>query len=152
MKALYPGSFDPPHLGHLDLIRRAAALVEQLTVGIAENPDKRPFLSVERRIALLRAECHGLANVSVVSYQGATVSFARAHGIDVLIRGLRNANDLEAEQAMAQVNRANGFDTLLLPSASEHIHISSRMVRMVIEARLPIDGLVSPAIAQALAR
>jgi pantetheine-phosphate adenylyltransferase len=150
MKALYPGSFDPPHLGHLDLIRRAAVLVQHLVVAIAVNPDKQPFLPTEQRIALLRGECRDLANVSFASYEGATVNFARANGVAVLIRGLRNANDLEAEQAMAQVNRANGLDTLLLPSASEHIHISSRMVRMVAEARLPLSGLVSASVARAL--
>ena len=151
MKALYPGSFDPPHLGHLELIRRAAALVDELVVGIAVNPDKAPYLAIEQRLALLRADCAELRNVSVVSYQGATVQAARALGAGALLRGLRNANDLEAEQAMAQVNRAHGFDTLLLPSASEHIHISSRMVRLVVEARLPLAGLVSPGVAQALA-
>ncbi len=150
MKALYPGSFDPPHLGHLELIRRAAALVDELVVGIAVNPDKAPYLAIEQRLALLRADCATLRNVSVVSYQGATVQAARALGAGALLRGLRNANDLEAEQAMAMVNRANGFETLLLLSSSEHLHISSRLVRLTADAGLDLTGLVGPRVAAAL--
>ncbi len=150
MKALYPGSFDPPHLGHLELIRRAAALVDELVVGIAVNPDKTPYLAIEQRLALLRADCAELGNVSVVSYQGATVQAARALGAGALLRGLRNANDLEAEQAMAMVNRANGCETLLLLSSSEHLHISSRLVRLTADAGLELTGLVGPRVAAAL--
>ena len=152
MKALYPGSFDPPHLGHLELIRRAAVLVDELVVGIAVNPDKAPYLPIEQRLALLRADCAELRNVSVVSYQGATVQAARALGAGALLRGLRNANDLEAEQAMAMVNRANGFETLLLLSSSEHLHISSRLVRLTADAGLDLAGLVGPRVAAALRR
>ncbi len=151
MKALFPGSFDPPHLGHLDLIRRAAALLDELVVGVAGNPDKQAFLAVDERIALLRADCAGLAGVRVAAYQGATTAFAAANGCRVLVRGLRNANDLEAEQAMAEINRGNGLDTLLLPAQSRHIHLSSRLVRQVFQARLPLEGLVSAGVAAALA-
>jgi pantetheine-phosphate adenylyltransferase len=151
MKALFPGSFDPPHLGHLDLIRRAAALMDELVVGVAGNPDKQAFLTVDERIALLRADCAGLATVSVVGYQGATTAFAAANGCGVLVRGLRNAGDLEAEQAMAEINRGNGLDTLLLPAQSRHIHLSSRLVRQVCAAALPLEGLVSAGVAAALA-
>ncbi len=151
MKALFAGSFDPPHLGHLDLIRRAVALLDELVVGVACNPDKQGFLAPEQRVALLRGECAGLANVRVATYQGATTAFAAANGCGVLLRGLRNAADLEAEQAMAEVNRAQGLDTLLLPSRSSHLHLSSRLVRQVLSARLPLDGLVSPGVAAALA-
>src|SRR5271170_4610099 len=119
MRALFPGSFDPPHLGHLDLIRRAAALLDELVVGVAGNPDKQAFLAVDERIALLRADCAALATVRVVGYQGATTTFAAANGCGVLVRGLRNAGDLEAEQAMAEINRGHGLDTLLLPARSQ---------------------------------
>jgi pantetheine-phosphate adenylyltransferase len=152
MKALYPGSFDPPHLGHLDLIRRAAPLVGELLVGIAENPDKHAFLALQQRVALLSRDCAALPGVSIVSYAGATVSFARAQGCTVLVRGVRNAGDWQTEQAMAEVNRSHGLDTLLLPSASSHIHISSRLIRQVLDAGLPLTGLVSPTVASALAQ
>lgn len=152
MRALFAGSFDPPHLGHLDLIGRAAALMDELVVGVAGNPDKRAFLSVDQRIALLRADCAGLATVRVVGYLGATTAFAAANGCGVLVRGLRNANDLEAEQAMAEINRGNGLDTLLLPAQSRHLHLSSRLVRQVLAAKLPLAGLVSAGVAAALAQ
>jgi pantetheine-phosphate adenylyltransferase len=152
MRALFPGSFDPPHLGHLDLIRRAAALMDEVVVGVAGNPDKQAFLAVAERIALLHADCAGLATVRVVGYQGATTAFAAANGCGVLVRGLRNAGDLEAEQAMAEINRGNGLDTLLLPARSEHVHLSSRLVRQVLAAQLPLAGLVSAGVAEALAR
>jgi pantetheine-phosphate adenylyltransferase len=150
MKALYPGRFDPPHLGHLDLIRRAAKLADELVVGVVTEPGKPAFLPAPRRVALLHAACAGLTNVSVVAYRGATVAFARKHGVTVLVRGLRGAADLEAERVMAEVNRANGFDTLFLASAVQHIHLSSSMVRRVVELGLPLTGLVPAGVAKGI--
>lgn len=150
-KALYPGSFDPPHLGHLDLIRRAAAQVDHLVVGVALNPDKQPLLSADQRVALLTALSRDLGNVSAVAYQGATVAFAKAQGCTVLIRGLRNAADLDAEFGMAQVNRANGLDTLFLVSDAAHQHLSSRLVKLVASAGLALDALVPSAVLAVLA-
>lgn len=151
MNLLFPGSFDPPHRGHLDLIRRAAALCELLVVGVTANPDKHHCLSPEQRVALLAAECADLVNVRVVTYRGATIAYAKEHGLDAIVRGLRNANDLELEQAMAQVNRDNGVDTLLLTCDSAHLHLSSKLVRLVAQAGLPLDALVTPRVAVALA-
>jgi len=145
-KALYPGSFDPPHLGHLELIRRAAAQVDHLVVGVALNPDKQPLLSADQRVALLNALGRDLGNVSAVAYQGATVTFAKAQKCTVLVRGLRNAADLDAEFGMAQVNRANGLDTLFLVADAAQQHLSSRLVKLVGAAGLPLDALVPPAV------
>lgn len=150
MKALYPGSFDPPHLGHLDLIRRAAAQVDHLVVGVALNPDKQPLLSAERRVGLLTELSRELGNVSAIAYAGATVTFAKAQGCTVLVRGLRNAADLDAEFGMAQVNRANGLDTLFLVSDAAQQHLSSRLVKLVANAGLPLDALVPRAVLAAL--
>ena len=150
MKALYPGRFDPPHLGHLDLIRRAAALADKLVVGVAIEPGKPAFLTPHRRVALLRTACADLPNISVVAYRGATVAFARKHNVTVLVRGLRGAADLEAERVMAEVNRANGFDTLFLASAVQHIHLSSSMVRRVVKLGLPLTGLVTVGVAKGI--
>lgn len=149
--ALYPGSFDPPHLGHLDLIRRAAAQVDHLVVGVALNPDKQPMLSAEQRIALLTTLARELKNVTAISYAGATVAFAKAQGCTALIRGLRNAADLDAEFGMAQVNRANGLDTLFLVADAAHQHLSSRLVKLVASAGLPLDALVPPAVLSVIA-
>lgn len=150
MKALYPGSFDPPHLGHLDLIRRAAAQVEHLVVGVALNPDKHPLLSADQRIALLTTLTRDLRNVSAIAYNGATVACAKAQGCTVLVRGLRNAADLDAEFGMAQVNRANGLDTIFLVADAAHQHLSSRLVKLAASAGLPLDALVPAAVAAVL--
>ncbi len=142
MKALYPGSFDPPHLGHLDVIQRAAKVCDQLVVGVAGNSEKKPFLPAMTRVDILRAECAGLRNVEVVQYSGATVHWAKANGVQTLVRGLRTASDLEAETPMAAVHRANGFETLFLLCDPALAHISSRMIRQVMAAGLSTDGLI----------
>ena len=142
MKALYPGSFDPPHLGHLDVIRRAARVCDQLVVGIAGNPEKKPFLPATARCDIVRAECAGLGNVEVVEYSGATVHWAKANGIQALVRGLRSASDLELEAPMAAIHRNLGFETLFLLCDPALAHVSSRMIRQVMAAGLPSDGLI----------
>jgi pantetheine-phosphate adenylyltransferase len=152
MKGLYPGSFDPPHVGHLDVIRRAAAQVDHLIVAVALNPDKKPLLSADQRVALLTTMCAELGNVTVMTYHGATVIFAKAQGCTVLLRGLRNAADLEAEFAMAQINRAHGIDTLFLLADAAQQHLSSRLVKQVAAAGLSLNALVPPAVATVLAR
>jgi pantetheine-phosphate adenylyltransferase len=142
--ALYPGSFDPPHRGHLDIIRRAAAACGQVVVAVARNHDKSSTHGVEQRLDWLRAMCAEVPGASVESYTGATVRFALSRGVGVLVRGLRNHADFEAEQAMATVNRAHGLDTLFLMTDPQHAHLSSRLVRMVLAAGLPISDLVPP--------
>lgn len=142
MKALYAGSFDPPHLGHIDVIRRAARICDQLVIGVAGNPEKKPYLPAMARAEVLRAECAGLRNLEVVQYTGATVQWARSNGVNALVRGLRSASDLEAEAAMATINRSNGFETLFLLCDPALSHVSSRMIRQVISAGLSTDGLI----------
>lgn len=143
MKALYPGSFDPPHLGHIDIIRRAAKLCDQLVVAIGGNSDKKPFLPALSRVEIIRAECASLRNVEVTQYSGATVHWAKQNGINVLIRGLRHAADLDAETPIATVNRLNGFDTLFLVGDAALAHISSRLIREVMSAGLSTDSLIA---------
>ena len=149
--ALYPGSFDPPHLGHLDLIRRASGLVARLVIGVGINPAKTPSLPAEQRLDLLRRDCAELANISVIAYQGATIHAARAAGAGVLVRGVRSGSDLESEATMAAIHRRLGLETLLLCADGAVAHVSSSAVRLCRSAGLPLDGLVSPAVAAALA-
>lgn len=151
MIALFPGSFDPPHRGHLDLIQRAAGLAERLVVAVAVNPDKRPFLPSATRVALLRAALTGFANVTVESYTGGTAAFAAARGARVLVRGVRGAADLEFERGMATVHRdAAGLETILLPGSGATGHLSSSLVRDAARAGLPLDSLLTPAVAAAV--
>lgn len=150
MKALYAGSFDPPHLGHLDVIRRAARVCERLVVGVAANPDKKPFLPASVRMQLLRESCAGLANVEIASYDGATVLWARANGVQALVRGLRTAADLDNEAPMATVNRANGFETLFLLCDPALAHVSSRIIRQALAAGLSSDGMIPDGVLRAI--
>jgi pantetheine-phosphate adenylyltransferase len=143
VKALYPGSFDPPHHGHIDVIRRAAKVCDQLVVAIAGNPEKKPYLPTMSRVEILRAECAALRNVEVLQYTGATVTWAKANGINALVRGLRTASDLENEAPMAAIHRSHGFETLFLVCDPALSHISSRMIRSVLAAGLPTDALMS---------
>ncbi len=153
MHVLFPGSFDPPHLGHADLIARSARLFTRLTVAIATNPDKKSFLPLARRLDLLRALAAPHANVDIASYDGATAAFARARGCVALLRGLRDGRDLTYEAGMAAVNReAGGVDTVFLVTAPAVSHLSSQLVRSAIAAGMPVDALVPPAVAAALNR
>jgi pantetheine-phosphate adenylyltransferase len=154
MRLLFPGSFDPPHLGHLDVMQRAAAIAHggggELLVAIAEHPDKPGWLPVSRRIALVQALCRDIPGTRVVSYRGATVRFAQEHAVTTLVRGLRNPLDFEHEKSMAEVNRSHGFDTMFFMTAGVHAHLSSHLVRAAHSAELPLTGLVPPLVASAL--
>lgn len=149
---LYAGTFDPPTLGHFDIITRAADFCERIYVGVASNPEKhRSLFSSEQRIQLLQAECLGMDNVEVCHIEGATVHAAAELKADVLIRGLRTSLDLDNERAMAEVNRANGFESLFLLTSGHLAHVSSSVVRQAFSAGLPLDGLVSDNIRDQLA-
>ncbi len=151
MIALFPGSFDPPHRGHLDLIQRAARLAKRLVVAVAVNAAKRPFLPSEQRVALLREACAHLDNVSVASYTGGTAAFAATQGATVLVRGVRGAADLDFERGMAAVHRAAaGLETVLLAGDGATGHLSSSLVREAARAGLALDTMLTPAVAAAV--
>ena len=150
MIACYAGSFNPPTLGHANIISRAQGLVTELVVAVGHNPIKSSGLSIEQRLHLLHHECAQFSNVRIEAYEGATVHFAKRIGAQVLIRGLRSYADFDHERAMAEINRRHGFETFFLVADTVHTNLSSTMVRQVIAADLPLDGLVSPAVAKAL--
>ena len=151
--ALFPGTFDPVTLGHLDLIRRAAALFGRVTVAVATNPEKRELLSLERRLELLGEVTAGVPGVAVARLEGLVVQGCRELGADVIVRGARTAVDFEYEAQMARSNRVMepGIDTVVLASSPEHAHISSTLVRQVADMGGPLEGFVPPAVARALA-
>jgi pantetheine-phosphate adenylyltransferase len=152
MHVLFPGSFDPPHLGHFDLVVRAAGLFERVTVGLGGNPEKKAFMPVERRLALLRSMVAGLGNVEVLAYEGQTAAFALKLGCQALLRGVRDGADLAYEHGMAAVNRDSGrIDTVFLLPAPAVSHISAALVRTALGAGLRVDNLLHPAVAAALA-
>jgi pantetheine-phosphate adenylyltransferase len=131
--ALYPGTFDPITNGHQDLVRRAAGIFEQVTVGIAANPNKTPMFSLEKRVELARAVLSDLPNVTVQGYSGLTVEFARQCGGAVVVRGLRAVSDFEFEFQLANMSRHldRGFETVFLTPQEQFTFISSTLVREI---------------------
>jgi pantetheine-phosphate adenylyltransferase len=149
--ALVPGSFDPPTRGHLDVIHRAAALFDRVVVAVVTNPGKAPLFAPEERVALLRSELAELGGVEVIAAEGLLVALAERLGITTVVKGLRGASDLDAELAMARMNRRmGGVETLLLPSDPAHADVSSSLVKEIARLGGPLDGVVPPAVAAAL--
>ena len=131
--AVYPGSFDPATLGHLDIIKRSASLVDELIVGVLVNKSKTPLFSLEERVNMLMNLTRNIPNVRVESFSGLSVDFVRQSGAGFIVRGLRAVTDFEYELQMAQTNRimAPGIDTIFLTTSLEYAYISSTIVREV---------------------
>lgn len=151
-KALFAGSFDPPSLGHLDIILRASKLVDKLVIGVAENGAKgAPMFSIKERMDMLAEITKDIPNVRVVSFTGLIVDYARNEQIDSLIRGLRPFSDHENEFCMAIANRKMGaIETLFLPSDDKFAHISSSIIRDVAYNGGDLDLFVPGSIQKAI--
>jgi len=141
--ALFPGSFDPPTRGHLAILRQAAALFDEVLIGLAENPGKRSFLPVAARLELLESLVRSFDNVRVAAYRGLTARFARERGATVLVRGLRDARDLAYERELACGNEVlgHGLTTVFLLAPGVESAVSSRLVREIVHAAGPEAAL-----------
>lgn len=130
---MYPGSFDPVTNGHMNIIRRAARIFDEVIVAVMYNPDKKGTFSFEERKEMLEKACRALDNVRVVTSDGLTAVLAKQMGACALIRGVRNVQDLETENAMAHINGmiAEGLDTVYFPAEMEKSSISSSYVRQL---------------------
>jgi len=146
VKALYPGTFDPPTNGHVDLIQRGAKIFDQLTVGILVNPVKNPLFTVEERLEMLKEATRSLGNVSVATFDGLMVEFARQMGATAVLRGIRAISDYEHEFQTALMNRrlAPEIETVFLQPAGRYSFVSSRMVKEVVSFGGDVSGLVPP--------
>jgi pantetheine-phosphate adenylyltransferase len=146
VKALYPGTFDPPTNGHLDLIHRGSKLFEHLTVGVLNNPGKNPLFTVAERVEMLRESTAAIPNVSVATFDGLMVEFARQLGATAVLRGIRAISDYEHEFQMALMNRrlAPEIETVFLQPAGRYSFVSSRMVKEVFSFGGDVSGLVPP--------
>lgn len=153
-KALIAGTFDPPSLGHLDIIKRASRLCDHLIIGIAVNPAKQAAFTVEERMEMLLTTTNTLSNIKIVAFTGLVVDFAREHQIDCLIRGLRSFADLDRELQLAAMNKQlSGIETFLLPGNPLYAPISSSLIRELAINQAPLDQLVpSEIIAKVLDR
>jgi pantetheine-phosphate adenylyltransferase len=146
VKALYPGTFDPPTNGHVDLIQRGARLFDHLTVAILVNPVKNPLFTIEERVEMLKEATSGLENVSVGTFNGLMVEYARREGVSAVLRGIRAISDYEYEFQMALMNRrlAPEIETVFLQPAGRFSFISSRMLKEVFSVGGDVTGLVPP--------
>lgn len=154
--ALYPGSFDPPTLGHLDVIRRARPLFDRLIVGIGNNSEKAPLFSVAERVKLLRVALKdGSLDAEVASFDGLAVEFARRSGARCILRGVRSSGDFEYELSMAHMNRhlLGEVETLFVMPSLPYSFISARLIREAGRYGASLEGLVPECIrAEVVAR
>jgi pantetheine-phosphate adenylyltransferase len=144
VKAIYPGSFDPVTYGHLDLIARSSKLFEHLVVAVLRNSSKNPLFNVEERVEMLTEGVAGFGNVSVCSFDGLLVDFARQQKAQAVLRGIRAISDYEYELQMAMMNRrlAPELETVFLMPDGKYSFLSSRLVKEVFELGGSVDGLV----------
>jgi len=150
--AIYPGTFDPPTLGHLDVVERAARLFDTLIVSIGVNSQKKPLLSVEQRLEALRRSTAHLPNVQVDTFSGLLVDYTLSKNAKSIVRGLRATADFEYEFQMAMVNRrlSDQVDTVFLMTKWEHSYLSSSIVREVAVLGGDYREMVHPAVAEIL--
>lgn len=130
-RAIYPGSFDPVTLGHLDIIKRASKIFDELIVGVLNNNSKSPLFSVEKRVKMLNDVVKDLPNVKVMSFEGLLVDFARKVDAQIIVRGLRAVTDFEYELQMSQTNTVlnENVDTIFFTTSLEYAYLSSSTVR-----------------------
>lgn len=155
--ALYPGTFDPVTLGHMDIIRRAVRLVDRLVIGVAINRDKGPLFSLEERVAMLEADCAEVTRetgveIVVHPFENLLIDCAHDVGAQILVRGLRSMADFEYEFQMVGMNRVmdESVEAVFLMADAQHQAIASRLVKEIARLGGDVTSFVSPAVAEAL--
>lgn len=151
--ALFPGSFDPFHNGHLEIVERASQLFDRVVVAAMRNPQKAgPLFSLPAREAMIEKSVAHIDNVEIVGLSTLVVTLAKEMGASVIIRGLRAVSDFENELQMAQMNRElSGIDTVFIPTSAEFSFLASRLLREVWHYGGDVSSMVPPAVAMALA-
>ena len=134
-KALFPGSFDPFTAGHLNILKRALTMFDEVIVAVGINQDKRGFFDMDQRIDIIRQAVKGLNGVSIIKYDNLTIDTCHEYGIHHMVRGVRNMIDFETERSIADANRklAPDVETIIIPTAQEFAHISSSAVRDILK-------------------
>jgi pantetheine-phosphate adenylyltransferase len=146
-RAVCPGSFDPVTNGHLDIVRRAAAIFDELVVATGTNPSKSRLFEADERLDMLREVCADLPNVTVSGFAGLIVDFCREIGAQAIVKGLRGGNDYEYELPMAQMNaHLTGVETVFLPTTASLGYVSSSLVKEVASLGGDVSALVPPSV------
>lgn len=151
-RAIFPASFNPIHYGHVDIARRAAAIFDELVVGVYDKPMKQLIFTVEERMHLVREALVDLPNVKVTSYGGLTVHFARQMDAQVIVRGLRVFSDFELEFRMALANRrlAPEIEVVAFMASEHHMYIASSTIREIVSLGGDVSSMVPPLVNEAL--
>lgn len=144
IKAVYPGSFDPLSNGHLDIINRAAKILDELHIIVSVNKSKKNTFTIEERVNMIKLVTKHLPNVYVSSYEGLVVNYCKENGIKILIRGLRNYQDYEAEFSLYQFNRDidSNVETMLMMPTNKHIFVSSSAIKELVSFDADISNYV----------
>ena len=152
IRAIYAGSFDPVTYGHLDIIRRSSAIVDELVVGVLNNVAKSPLFSVEERVNMLKEVTSDIGNVKIRSFTGLLVEFAKECEAHIIVRGLRAISDFDHELQMAQTNRimSPSLDTMFMSTSLEYAYLSSTTVKEVAAFGGDISAFVPPCVEEAM--
>ncbi len=153
MKALIPGSFDPPTLGHLDIINRSIEILHEVLIGVVTNPSKKTLFSSEDRVEMLMNNLNSekATKVEVKSFDGLLVDFAKAENVDVIVKGVRAMTDFDYEFQMAQVNKdLDGLETLFVPAKPEYGYVSSSLVKEIFRLDGDVSSFVTKAVLEKL--
>ena len=150
--AVFPGSFDPVTIGHMDLIKRSAVIADRLIIGVLVNSSKTPLCSVDERVDMLKKLTGNINNIEVMSFDGLLVDFVDKIGAQIVIRGIRSSADFEYELSLAQANYKlnNSADTVFLATLPEYSYISSSAVKELIRYKGNIKGMVPDVVYQFL--
>ena len=149
---MYTGTFDPVHVGHVDLIQRGSLLFERLIVGVGVNPEKAPLFTTEERMELLREVCRPYTNVEVREVEGLTVRFVRDVGARVMLRGLRTLSDMEFEftLSLTNLNLDPDIETIFLMAKEQYSHVSSTLIRQIAEFEGDLSKFLPPSVKAAV--
>lgn len=150
--AIFPGSFDPPTNGHMDIIERASSIYDKLIVAVLNNPAKKYMFTTEERVSMLKEACSAYSAVEVASFEGLLVEYAKARGCRIILRGLRAVTDFEYEFTMALMNKklAPEVETLFIVTSAVNQFISSSSIKEIVRFGGPVEDMVPVAVAKRL--
>lgn len=151
MKAIYPGTFDPISLGHLNIVEKAAKIFDEVVLGVADYTAKENYFSLPERIEMCEKSCEHIKNVKVICFKGLVVDFAKEQNCKLLIRGLRAVSDFEYELSMAlhNVKLSEEIETLFLVPSLRYMYLSSSMIRQLAELKADLKDFVPPVVSEA---